>query len=193
VSTPAPGLIKFEIGEPQVLALAYPTGKPSKSRFTGDQLMFTTITGERFFVDPYVQDRINAAGIEVGVPFEMTKRETWQGNRRVVEFQVRKIGTSPVQSIAPAPQNVVNSNGSLPNNTPPPLPAPLPPVLPAPMNGAGETAAQVMEKCYRDAIDCALASVKYAESKGLRITPAFEDVRAMAAVLCIGQQNGGRR
>lgn len=196
MSSPANGFppkLEFELNVPRILAMAYAEGKPCNSR-SGDSLMWTTTAGERFFTDPYVGDRARAAGLAVGVPMEWEKIEVRQGNRRMVEFQVRPLrnGTSVPGGGAPAPIGVKAENGQ--HN---PTPAPLPtwdehvarqPAPPAPVNGAGDTGAAILARCYHEAIDVALAAVAYAESKGLRITPAFEDVRAMAATLCIGQQ-----
>jgi hypothetical protein len=79
---------------------------------------------------------------------------------------------------------------------PPPLSDHFPerhtPAPPAgPVNGAGEDSAAIMTRHYCSAINIALEAVKCAEAKGLRITPAFEDIRAMAATLLINES--GRR
>jgi hypothetical protein len=183
----APGTIEkldLKVGSGvHVIALTQPAGKPVSSRFTGDQLMFSLVDGRKMFVDPYVQERINAAGITPGEQFEIEKRESWQGNRRIAEVVVKRI-VSRERPSALAPQGP--SHGL----TPPPTPA-APPLAPQPVNGAGENSAAILSRCYHQAIDIALAATAYAEMKGLRITPAFEDIRAMAATICINES--GRR
>src|ERR1035437_4204576 len=84
------------------LALAYAEGQPCKSHFTGDQLMYTTTEGDRFFVEPYFADRLRAAHVAVGDSIEIEKRETWSGNRRGVSMEVRKVVAGAVQR-TPAP------------------------------------------------------------------------------------------
>jgi hypothetical protein len=177
--TPATAIIKFEVNKPQVLALAYAEGKPSQSRYSGDQLMFTTTTGDRFFVEPYVGDRIAAAGITVGKPFEICKRETMAGNRRVVDFQVRAIAPPPLPQPPPMPPAPRTSAPSAPVTAT------------APVNGAGQTAAEIMAECYRVAVDIAVSTQAYAHENGLNLAPVFEDVRTMGTALFI--QTQGRR
>lgn len=67
----------------------------------------------------------------------------------------------------------------------------VPPPAPSPVNGQGEDSAAILSRCYTHAVDIALVATAYAESKGLRITPAFEDIRALAATICISET--GRR
>ena len=189
---PEPRTIKFETGQPVTLALAYADGKPCHSRFSGDSLMYTTTEGDRFFVEPYFQDRLRAAQISVGQPIEIEKRETWHGNKRVVSMEVRRVmGAEVARTPAPRVENL-----QTPNPTPAaaaPQPPPLPPILPpAPVNGQGKNSADILARCYHQAIDIAVAATAYAETKGLRITPAFEDIRALAATICINE-TGGRR
>ncbi len=166
----APATIKFELGEPQVLALAYPTGKPVQSRYSGDQLMFTCTDGSRFYVEPYVQARIEAAGIGPNQPFEMCKVQTVEGNRRTVEYKVRAIEAAAVR---PTVGRVAF--------------APAPPPA-APVNGTGQTDADLYVECFREAVAIALRGVELAKAAGLLISPAFEDVRAIATTISIGRR-----
>lgn len=184
-----PAALKFEIGIPQIIALKFADGKPCLNAKT-DTLMFTTTANERFFVDPYVGDRIRALRIQPGVPFQMEKVETIAGNRRIVEMVVRNLGTN-APCIAPAPSVRPQTPSSLP---PPVLPTPpqLPQLPQTHMNGAGETSAVIMARCYRAAVDVAVDAVAYAQERGIRITPEFADVRALAATMAINEQ-GGRR
>jgi hypothetical protein len=201
--------LKFQAGETYTVALQQLTGKPCTSRFSGDQLLFSLIPDAespwlRMFVEPYVQDRIRAAGIAPGEYFQISKAESFAGNRRVVSMEVRKVGADTGQRAGAPPSLVVNQAvvHTVATHSIPPAPAPQPPPLPQiaakpshpvpPVNGQGENSAAILSRCYIQAIDIALASTAYAESKGLRITPAFEDIRALAATICINE-TGGRR
>jgi hypothetical protein len=179
--------LKLRVGESHVIALAYADGKPVRSQYTGDQLMFTLVDGRKYYAEPYVQQRFDAADVQVGVPFEICKRETFTGNRRVVDVHVRKIEASTA-SLAPA--SSTDKKTATPQPSAPPANAPAPAAVLPMMNGAGETAADIMKRHYLTAIDVALVAVEAAQAKGLRITPCFEDIRTMAAVLFI---DGARR
>jgi hypothetical protein len=173
--------LKLNIGEPQTIALQYADGKPVQSRFSGDQLMFSLVDGRKWYTEPYVQMKLDAIRVQPGEPFEVEKRESQSGNRRTVQIEVRALprranGTAPARS-------AVNGGSPTPFN---------PTAPPPPKNGAGETSADIMARCYHQAIDVALGAVTYAEAKGLRITPCFEDVRCIAATICINE-SGGRR
>lgn len=209
-----PPALKFELGKPQVIALSYAEGKPVNSR-SGDRLMFSLTDGTKWFAEPYVQDRLNAAGVTVGVPIEVTQVETRTGNRRFVDYQVRRLGTgaaqtapapappaqTPPQQSAARPMSDADAQRFMPPAQPPQLPPvpqfyPNPPPTPAngnhgPVNGAGENTAAIISRCYIQAVDVALAAVQYAEKQGLRITPEFADIRALAATMCITET--GRR
>ena len=60
------------------------------------------------------------------------------------------------------------------------------------MNGNGETCAEQLARCYRDAVDIASSAVEYAKGSGLVIAPAFCDIRALAATIAIAEQQGRR-
>lgn len=181
--------LKPQIGEKHVIALSQPYGKPVRSNFGGDQLMFTLVDGRKMFLDPYVQDRIKALGVSPGVPFELEMVEILHGNRRTAEIVVRPVPASaPYTPAAPAQQ--INVQRESIQHT---APAPQPPatIPPAPVNGAGETHAVIMQRCYCAAVDVALAAIACAEKKGLRLTAQFEDIRAMGTALLIAET--GRR
>lgn len=191
--------LKFQLGEVYRIAIQQSQGKVVTSRFSGDQLLFSLLPTDdapwlRMFVEPYVQEKIAAAHIAPGDQFEISKRETFHGNKRVVSMEVRALGASDVPTPAPGVRRVAPDEP--PHNRTPapraPQPPPLPPILPpAPVNGAGENSAAILARCYRDAVDIALDAVSYAETKGLRVTPTFEDIRCISATLCITQT--GRR
>jgi len=170
--------LKLKVGEPHVIALQYAEGKPVNSPYSGDQLMFSLADGRKLYVDPYVQMKLDALGIQPGVPFEIEKKELQSGNRRTVQIEVRAVRRTSAVAAAPARQSVTAGS-----------PTPLNPTVPT--NGAGETSADIMARCYRQAIDVSLGAMKYAEERGLRLAPSFEDVRCLAATICINES--GRR
>jgi hypothetical protein len=188
---PAPETLKLAVGEPHTIALQYADGKPVQSRFSGDQLMFSLVDGRKLYLEPYVADRLRAARVQPNVPFEIEKVETFQGNRRSVEIQVRELknGASARQTTpAPALQGAsAKTHQQTSPNVTPPAPAPQPPPPPAAMNGAGETLADLYLASFATAVDVALRGVELAKARGLHILPAFEDVRTIATCLHLGR------
>jgi hypothetical protein len=90
---------------------------------------------------------------------------------------------APLPPPAPVPPTIAAPARPRSEGPPPsPTPAHPPPEM---MNGRGETGATILARCYSKAIDIALMAVAEAEMKSLRITPTFEDIRAMATVLHI--------
>jgi hypothetical protein len=74
--------IKLQTNVPQTFELEFPEGLSVSSKFGGDQIMFTLTNGERWYCDPFIASKIKAAGIGAYTPFNVTKREITQGNRR---------------------------------------------------------------------------------------------------------------
>ncbi len=176
--------LNLKVGEPHVIALSQVDGRPVSSQFSGDQLMFTLVDGRKLFLDPYVQDRIRDARITPRQVFEIEKVEVFAGNRRTVEVVVRLKGAA-ANGIASAPSAI----GGI--STLPPKPTPVPaPAIAERVNGAGETAAEIMAQCYRRAVDVALTTVAYARENGLMLSPTFEDIRASGTALFIQNSRG---
>src|SRR4051812_14249808 len=82
--------IDLRMNVPVTLELEFPDAFRTTNRF-GDRAMFTLTNGEKFWCDPFVADKIKAAGIGAYTPFNLTKREVVNGNRRVVEYEVERI------------------------------------------------------------------------------------------------------
>jgi hypothetical protein len=181
--------LKFQAGETYTIALQQLTGKPCTSRFTGDQLLYSLVPSAespwlRMFVEPYVQDRIRSAGIAPGEYFQISKAESFAGNRRVVSMEVRKAGA--VQR-TPAPVVTQAVHTVAPHPTPAPQ-APQPPPLPQmPVNGAGQSHADLYVECFREAVRIAPVLVEIAKGQGFVISPAFDDIRCIATHLSMSR------
>jgi len=186
----APSFEKFAPSfEREAIALKWTDGKPVHSTYNGDQIMFTLTDNRKWFADLYVAQQITDLKVAPGEFFEVRKAERKEGNRRIVTVEVGLIGNRP----AAEPAKVTAAGRNQGNAQPQAQPqnnAPEPP--PVPMTGKGETSAQVFTRCYRDAVDIALATVAYAREHGMLLTPEFADVRALAATIAI-QEQGGRR
>jgi hypothetical protein len=83
--------IAFQTNAPVTVALAYADGLQVEGRF-GDQIMYT-LTDERvMYVPPVVRSKLVELGIQPGEPFTICKAQRKEGNRRFIEWQVKKDG-----------------------------------------------------------------------------------------------------
>lgn len=173
--TPAPARFHTVVGVPATIALQYPTGKPVKSRYSGQmEMMYTLTTGEKAYFPMEVGQEIDALTLAPGQPFTICHHGggSWEVERA---YQ------------PPTPQP--------PPQRPPAPPAPYPPAAQAParkMNGAGQTATEILLGLYPDAIEVALKGAALAQAKGLMVVPTFEDVRTIATTLFLNQIEGSR-
>lgn len=185
-------------GEVHAIALTQTDGRFAPTKFANkggkDQIMFTLVDGRKLYVDPYVQERINALGVAPGTQFEIELVETVNGNFRTCSVEVRGIGQRyalPVSAtgglgrppVTPAFRQEERTTHPPTFIAPAPPPAPqLPPIL---VNGQGQSHVDILLGCYADAIKVALRVVDMARESGLHISPDFEDVRTIATTLCI--------
>jgi hypothetical protein len=192
-------IVRFETNIPQIVSLAFDTGKMVEGRF-GDQVMYSLEGDNLMYVPPIVADRIDKAGIRKGDQFSVCKAEVKQGNRKSIEWQVLKLeGTGPAtppQAAKPdggapkavttcAVQSQPTTNGNKVNGG-----QPIPPSVPFIGTGAG----QYLLSALVNTIDICEAAGKYAQAKGLAIQFTSEDIRALAITAFIqhSRENGGR-
>jgi hypothetical protein len=78
------GTLKLEINIPQVIALQFSEGKEVESQYTGTQVMYTLTDGRRWYVAPFVAQKITAAGVAAKMPFQACKRQ----HGKTVEIEI---------------------------------------------------------------------------------------------------------
>ena len=171
--------IAFQTNVPMTVALAYPDGLQVEGRF-GDQIMYT-LTDERvMYVPPVVRNKLVDLGVQPGERFTICKAERREGNRRFIEWQVKKDETSNDQP--PWETSPVNGNSDGHTNGR---------VQPNPSNGR---ALSHLQSALSSSIDAALAAEQYAAAKGLSVRFGSEDLRSMALSLFIQHaREGGLR
>src|SRR5215831_14286590 len=81
--------IAFQTNVPVTVALAYADGLQVQGRF-GDQIMYTLADERVMYVPPVVRSKLVELGIQPSEPFTICKAERKEGNRRFIEWQVRK-------------------------------------------------------------------------------------------------------
>jgi hypothetical protein len=84
-------VLRFETNVPAEVALRYGEGKRVQGRY-GEQVMYTLVDDRVMYVPVCVGDRIGELQIRPGQPFEICKAEVRDGNRRWIEWFVRRLG-----------------------------------------------------------------------------------------------------
>jgi len=175
MSTNGTGLrekVQFQTNVPVLLTLDHDDGQTATGRF-GDQFMYTFDSGQRIaWLDPHVRDLILSTCARKGDQIAITKRETKDGHRKAVRWEVQKVEEEPAPPPAAPKQPTAQA----------PQPAPLPQApgyTPNPTTLTGALTA---------AINAARSAEIYAASIGLALRFTSEDVRAMAATLFIDRR-----
>ena len=173
-------------GQPTVIALKYPTGKRVSSRFGADQMMYTLTDGRVGYFPLEVASEIDSLRLAAGEPFGICHHggAKWSIERVHTSTRPANGGAASQAGAAVEERSSAATVGSAFRNSAPPAAGKL--------NGAGEDVPAIMRRCYKAAIEIALEAVQTAQANGLLLSPNFEDVRAIAATLCI-TETGGRR
>jgi len=202
--------VMFQTNVPVIAALAYPDGLKVEGRY-GDQVMYS-LTDERvMYVPPIVRNKLAELGIRQNDPFSICKTERRDGNRRFIEWMVKRLESeqpsakppeptgSHVPSVASAPaapaDGVVggNGNGGISRTG-----------KASDGNGNGNTNGKELGKskgshagqaslraALAASIDAAIEAERYATEHGLSVRFGSEDLRAMALSLFIQHARDG--
>jgi hypothetical protein len=188
-------ILKFSTNIPEEVALRSTSGKRVEGRY-GDQVMYVLFDDRVMYVPPIVASRIDELDIAAGEPIEICKAELRNGNRRWIEWQVRKV--DPGQERAPddrpakhaeaqkeAAKKVANASG-LPNSR---FEAAADgTLLPAPITGRGVT---VMELSMNAAAEVAQRVENRAALRNQSLHFTSEDVRAIGLTMFIQASREG--
>jgi hypothetical protein len=185
--------VVFEANVPVTVALAYSDGLKVEGRF-GDQVMYSLTDGRVMYVPPIVRDKLVELGIGKSEPFAICRSERRDGNRRFIEWVVKRNGPATPSKSAPGntdtPRPTVNGDSGVPvttsgngngNGIGQPASAPV-------RSGTAET---VLRAALMASIDAALAAEQYALAHGLSVRFGSEDLRAMALSLFIQHARDG--
>src|SRR5580693_2226508 len=83
-------IVRFEMDVPAQLALQSSQGTRIEGRY-GDRMMFSLTDGRVMYVPPIVAAKIEAEGITAGECFQLCKTQIRTGQRRTVEWQLKRI------------------------------------------------------------------------------------------------------
>lgn len=191
--------IKFETNVPQIVSLAFSEGKPVMSSFTGEQLMFSTVDGKRFYVPPIVGDKLREHGVTARVPIELCKKQVG----RSIEWQIKTHNANAASAVSDTAPTVCTAkhtaSPAYPNSyieqeraamasrivAAQPLPATTP--------GSRDFSprAKRMMAAMLDAVDVVIETERYLECRGGECQAEFESIRAIAATFFIQECKGG--
>jgi len=186
------------VGQPKTIALKYATGKPVRSRITGqDQVMYTLTSGEKAYFDLPVAQAIDSLGLAPSEPFIVCHRGggEWDIERGWNHTPLEAPPSStpqppPQRRAAPQPPRYWGKEAG-PAATSPETDTPAPRFAPAQSTpDHAQSAGNILASFYPDAIEIALAGVAAAKAKGLMLAPTFEDIRTIATTLFI--EHSGR-
>jgi hypothetical protein len=184
--------VLFQTNVPVTAALAYPDGMKVEGRY-GDQVMYSLIDGRVMYVPPIVRDKLVELGIHQNDPFSICKAEQRDGNRRYIEWAVKRI--PPEQPDTGDPVHAASR---------PPAVVPAAPSVAVPGNGNGKPNGKTagasngshagqasLRSALSASIDAAIEAERYATEHGLSVRFGSEDLRAMALSLFIQYARDG--
>jgi len=83
-------ILRFQTNVPNEVSLESPQGVVVQGRY-GDRMMFNLTDGQVMYVPPIVANKIEAEGIGPGERFELCKAQVKTGQRRSIEWSVRRL------------------------------------------------------------------------------------------------------
>jgi len=95
--------LRFSTNVSEEVALRFPEGKQVQSKIEGgaDQMMYSLADGRVMYVPLHVGERIRELQIGPNQRFSLVKAEVKTGNRRGIQWQVKRVDPAPE---APAPR-----------------------------------------------------------------------------------------
>ncbi len=189
--------IVFQTNVAVTVALAYADGIKVEGRY-GDQVMYSLKDDRVMYVPPAVRDKLVELGIRQKEPFSICKAERRDGNRRFIEWVVKRLDSERLSVQATEPNDnhastatsgsTAAADGGVGGNG----------------NGNGKPSGKVLgtpngfhsgQASLRSAlaasIDAALEAEQYAAAHGLSVRFGSEDLRAMALSLFIQHARDG--
>jgi hypothetical protein len=197
--------LRFSTNIEAEVALRFPEGKQVESRVEGGapQMMYSLVDGRVMYVPLHVGERIRELRINPGEWFSIVKAEVKTGNRRGIEWHVKRVDPAPEP---PAPQPATSTSPQ----TAPPEGAAAQSATPEgvtaqsasngngaakpPVNGNGHATLNGIPywdsktewlHCADDAIDALVTARDHAASKGLPVQFTGEDLRMVATTIYI--------
>ena len=145
--------------------------------------MYTLADGRIGYFSLEVAAEIDSLRLAAGEPFEIC-------HHGGAEWSIERVHARPANGVVPQARAAAEARSTTPTAGSAFRNSPASPA--GKLNGAGEDVPAIMRRCYKAAIEITLEAVQTAQANGLLLSPSFEDVRAIAATLCI-TETGARR
>jgi hypothetical protein len=87
-------ILRLETNAPVQVALKYDGGRDVDGRY-GPQVLYTLADGRLMYLEPKAARRIDEMKITAGEPFSICKREARNGQKRTVEWEVKRLEPVP--------------------------------------------------------------------------------------------------
>ena len=94
-------ILRFEGNTPVQVALKYDGGRDVDGRY-GPQVLYTLADGRLMYLEPKAARRIDELKITAGESFSICKREATNGNKRKVEWEVKRLEPTARLELVPA-------------------------------------------------------------------------------------------
>jgi hypothetical protein len=95
-------ILRFQTNVPEEVVLTNPLGREVEGNY-GTQYMHTLDDGRIAYLPPVVEQRIGELGIAKDEPIEITKAEVRTGQRKAIEWQVRRVNPTGSEQVGSAP------------------------------------------------------------------------------------------
>ena len=182
-------ILPFQINVPAEVTLERPEGTLVQGRY-GDRVMFTLADGRIMYVPPFVASKIQGDGVAPGDRFQLCKTQVRNGNRRSIEWTVRRLDPSEASAETPlehdlrASLETVTSNGNDNGNgnghkDPSPTSAPAPTTK--------------LEHALKTAISAAFNAERFGAELGYVVRFDADAIKAMAITVLINMNGETRR
>ena len=179
-------ILPFHLNEPAEVILERPEGVIVQGRY-GDRVMFTLADGQIMYVPPFVPAKIQAEGVAAGDRLQLCKTQIQNGNRRSIEWTVRRLDHSEPETETPIERDLSASielvapktNGH--NGTQASVKA-APPVPPT-----------KLEHALKAAISAAYNAERYGAELGYVVRFDADAIKSMAITVLINMSSGNQR
>jgi len=176
-------ILPFQINVPNEITLERPEGTLVQGRY-GDRVMFTLADGRIMYVPPFVATKIQAECVAAGDRFRLCKTQVRNGNRRAIEWTVRRIDPSEPDADTALERDLraslesvsTNGNGNG-HKDPPPTPTPT----------------TKLEHALKTAISAAYNAERYGTELGYVVRFDADAIKAMAITVLINMNGENRR
>jgi len=199
-------ILRFPTSVPLEVALASPQGTLVQGRY-GDRMMFNLTDGQVMYVPPIVANKIEAEGIGPGEPFELCKFQVKTGQRRAIEWSVRrldpeqparekseKIQSPETQLESDLRASVAIANGKNGKQTATDDPPPNLPIVEENLPAKPPTQPLTkLESALKTAISAAHSAEKFGAEIGYVVRFDSDAIKSMAITVLINMNEGSRR